>query len=205
MLNPRRHINLLDNFGDINISKLRSLWKSYKQTEIKLHNAKLAFSKSEQDNEYINHSINEIQELAPEQNEDELLDIKRRSMQTSQKIRGDIEKASELLSLNGAEGSLTDAIRWIEEISEHADGYLDNVAFNLSSAISKLSIAQQDIDKYLSSTNFNPLELEKIEERLFAIRALARKHSVLPNELNAILKELIRNQENLKLNKEEIT
>ena len=75
----------------------------------------------------------------------------------------------------------------------------------MSSAISKLSIAQQDIDKYLSSTNFNPLELEKIEERLFAIRALARKHSVLPNELNAILKELIRNQENLKLNKEEIT
>ncbi|MDB4221528.1 DNA repair protein RecN [Amylibacter sp.] len=205
LLNPRSHINLLDNFGDINISKLRSLWKSYKQTEIKLHNAKLAFSKSEQDNEYINHSINEIQELAPEQNEDELLDIKRRSMQTSQKIRGDIEKASELLSLNGAEGSLTDAIRWIEEISEHADGYLDNVAFNLSSAISKLSIAQQDIDKYLSSTNFNPLELEKIEERLFAIRALARKHSVLPNELNAIFKELIRNQENLKLNKEEIT
>ena len=205
LLNPRSHINLLDNFGDINISKLRSLWKSYKQTEIKLHNAKLAFSKSEQDNEYINHSINEIQELAPEQNEDELLDIKRRSMQTSQKIRGDIEKASELLSLNGAEGSLTDAIRWIEEISEHADGYLDNVAFNLSSAISKLSIAQQDIDKYLSSTSFNPLELEKIEERLFAIRALARKHSVLPNELNAILKELIRNQENLKLNKEEIT
>jgi len=205
LLNPRSHINLLDNFGDINISKLRSLWKSYKQTEIKLHNAKLAFSKSEHDNEYINHSINEIQELAPEQNEDELLDIKRRSMQTSQKIRGDIEKASELLSLNGAEGSLTDAIRWIEEISEHADGYLDNVAFNLSSAISKLSIAQQDIDKYLSSTNFNPLELEKIEERLFAIRALARKHSVLPNELNAILKELIRNQENLKLNKEEIT
>ncbi|MDC1242624.1 DNA repair protein RecN [Amylibacter sp.] len=205
LLNPRSHINLLDNFGDINISKLRSLWKSYKQTEIKLHNAKLAFSKSEQDNEYINHSINEIQELAPEQNEDELLDIKRRSMQTSQKIRGDIEKASELLSLNGAEGSLTDAIRWIEEISEHADGYLDNVAFNLSSAISKLSIAQQDIDKYLSSTNFNPLELEKIEERLFAIRALARKHSVLPNELDAILKELIRNQENLKLNKEEIT
>lgn len=205
LLNPRSHINLLDNFGDINISKLRSLWKSYKQTEIKLHNAKLAFSKSEQDNEYINHSINEIQELAPEQNEDELLDIKRRSMQTSQKIRGDIEKASELLSLNGAEGSLTDAIRWIEEISEHADGYLDNVAFNLSSAISKLSIAQQDIDKYLSSTSFNPLELEKIEERLFAIRALARKHSVLPNELNAILKELIKNQENLKLNKEEIT
>lgn len=204
LLNPRDHINLLDNFGDINISKLRFLWKSYKQTETKLNNVKLVFSNSEKDNEYINHSINEIQELAPEQNEDELLDTKRRSMQTSQKIRGDIEKASELLSLDGAEGSLTDAIRWIEEISEHADGYLDNVALNLSSAISKLSSAQQDIDKYLSSTNFNPLELEKIEERLFAIRALARKHSVLPNELNTILKELIKNQENSKLDKEEI-
>ena len=204
LLNAKTHINLLDNFGDINTSKLRSLWKNYKKTELELHQAKLSFSEATKDNEYLKHSIAELQELSPENDEDEFLDIKRRSMQTSQKIRGDIEKASELISINGAESLMSDAIRWLEGVSNVADSSLDNAISMLSSAISKLAIAQQDIDEYLSSTNFNPLDLEKIEERLFAIRALARKHDVLPNNLNAFSQKLIQKLEHSKISAEKI-
>ena len=204
LLNAKTHINLLDNFGDINTSKLRSLWKNYKKTELELHQAKLSFSEATKDNEYLKHSIAELQELSPENDEDEFLDIKRRSMQTSQKIRGDIEKASELISINGAERLMSDAIRWLEGVSNVADSSLDNAISMLSSAISKLAIAQQDIDEYLSSTNFNPLDLEKIEERLFAIRALARKHDVLPNNLNAFSQKLIQKLEHSKISAEKI-
>ena len=83
LLNAKTHINLLDNFGDINTSKLRSLWRNYKKTELELHQAKLSFSEATKDNEYLKHSIAELQELSPENDEDEFLDIKRRSMQTS--------------------------------------------------------------------------------------------------------------------------
>ena len=204
LLNAKTHINLLDNFGDINTSKLRSLWRNYKKTELELHQAKLSFSEATKDNEYLKHSIAELQELSPENDEDEFLDIKRRSMQTSQKIRGDIEKASELISINGAESLMNDAIRWLEGVSNVADSSLDNAISMLSSAISKLAIAQQDIDEYLSSTNFNPLDLEKIEERLFAIRALARKHDVLPNNLNAFSQKLIQKLEHSKISAEKI-
>jgi len=204
LLNAKTHINLLDNFGDINTSKLRSLWRNYKKTELELHQAKLSFSEATKDNEYLKHSIAELQELSPENDEDEFLDIKRRSMQTSQKIRGDIEKASELISINGAESLMSDAIRWLEGVSNVADSSLDNAISMLSSAISKLAIAQQDIDEYLSSTNFNPLDLEKIEERLFAIRALARKHDVLPNNLNAFSQKLIQKLEHSKISAEKI-
>lgn len=204
LLNAKTHINLLDNFGDINTSKLRSLWKNYKKTELELHQAKLSFSEATKDNEYLKHSIAELQELSPENDEDEFLDIKRRSMQTSQKIRRDIEKASELISINGAESLMSDAIRWLEGVSNVADSSLDNAISMLSSAISKLAIAQQDIDEYLSSTNFNPLDLEKIEERLFAIRALARKHDVLPNNLNAFSQKLIQKLEHSKISAEKI-
>ncbi len=204
LLNAKTHINLLDNFGDINTSKLRSLWRNYKKTELELHQAKLSFSEATKDNEYLKHSIAELQELSPENDEDESLDIKRRSMQTSQKIRGDIEKASELISINGAESLMSDAIRWLEGVSNVADSSLDNAISMLSSAISKLAIAQQDIDEYLSSTNFNPLDLEKIEERLFAIRALARKHDVLPNNLNAFSQKLIQKLEHSKISAEKI-
>lgn len=204
LLNAKTHINLLDNFGDINTSKLRSLWKNYKKTELELHQAKLSFSEATKDNEYLKHSIAELQELSPENDEDEFLDIKRRSMQTSQKIRGDIEKASELISINGAESLMSDAIRWLEGVSNVADSSLDNAISMLSSAISKLAIAQQDIDEYLSSTNFNSLDLEKIEERLFAIRALARKHDVLPNNLNAFSQKLIQKLEHSKISAEKI-
>lgn len=204
LLNAKTHINLLDNFGDINTSKLRSLWRNYKKTELELHQAKLSFSEATKDNEYLKHSIAELQELSPENDEDEFLDIKRRSMQTSQKIRGDIEKASELISINGAESLMSDAIRWLEGVSNVADSSLDNAISMLSSAISKLAIAQQDIDEYLSSTNFNSLDLEKIEERLFAIRALARKHDVLPNNLNAFSQKLIQKLEHSKISAEKI-
>ena len=204
LLNAKTHINLLDNFRDINTTKLRSLWRNYKKTELELHQAKLSFSEATKDNEYLKHSIAELQELSPENDEDEFLDIKRRSMQTSQKIRGDIEKASELISINGAESLMSDAIRWLEGISNVADSSLDNAISMLSSAISKLAIAQQDIDEYLSSTNFNPLDLEKIEERLFAIRALARKHDVLPNNLNAFSQKLIQKLEHSKISAEKI-
>ena len=204
LLNAKTHINLLDNFGDINTTKLRSLWRNYKKTELELHQAKLSFSEATKDNEYLKHSIAELQELSPENDEDEFLDIKRRSMQTSQKIRGDIEKASELISINGAESLMSDAIRWLEGVSNVADSSLDNAISMLSSAISKLAIAQQDIDEYLSSTNFNPLDLEKIEERLFAIRALARKHDVLPNNLNAFSQKLIQKLEHSKISAEKI-
>ena len=204
LLNAKTHINLLDNFGDINTTKLRSLWRNYKKTELELHQAKLSFSEATKDNEYLKHSIAELQELSPENDEDEFLDIKRRSMQTSQKIRGDIEKASELISINGAESLMSDAIRWLEGVSNVADSSLDNAISMLSSAISKLAIAQQDIDEYLSSTNFNPLDLEKIEERLFAIRALARKHDVLPNNLNAFSQKLIKKLEHSKISAEKI-
>ncbi len=204
LLNAKTHINLLDNFGDINTSKLRSLWRNYKKTELELHQAKLSFSEATKDNEYLKHSIAELQELSPENDEDEFLDIKRRSMQTSQKIRGDIEKASELISINGAESLMSDAIRWLEGVSNVADSSLDNAISMLSSAISKLAIAQQDIDEYLSSTNFNSLDLEKIEERLFAIRALARKHDVLPNNLNAFSQKLIQKLEHSKVSAEKI-
>ena len=204
LLNAKTHINLLDNFGDINTSKLRSLWRNYKKTELELHQAKLSFSEATKDNEYLKHSIAELQELSPENDEDEFLDIKRRSMQTSQKIRGDIEKASELISINGTESLMSDAIRWLEGVSNVADSSLDNAISMLSSAISKLAIAQQDIDEYLSSTNFNSLDLEKIEERLFAIRALARKHDVLPNNLNAFSQKLIQKLEHSKISAEKI-
>ena len=204
LLNAKTHINLLDNFGDINTSKLRSLWRNYKKTELELHQAKLSFSEATKDNEYLKHSIAELQELSPENDEDEFLDIKRRSMQTSQKIRGDIEKASELISINGAESLMSDAIRWLEGVSNVADSSLDNAISMLSSAISKLAIAQQNIDEYLSSTNFNSLDLEKIEERLFAIRALARKHDVLPNNLNAFSQKLIQKLEHSKISAEKI-
>ena len=204
LLNPKSHIDLLDNFGNINTLKLRLLWKEYRKTETELNDAKLSYFDAIKDNEYIKHSIDELEKLSPVDGEDELLDIRRRSMQSSQKIRGDIEKASELINENGAEGLLTDAIRWIEGVSNEAEDSLENVISNLSSSLSSLSNAQEYIDKYLSLTDFNPLELEKIEERLFAIRALARKHDILPNNLNTFSLELIQKLESSKLSAQEI-
>ena len=125
-------------------------------------------------------------------------------MQASIKIREDIKKVSKNLSLDGAEGLLNDASRWLEGVSGQAEGRLDIAISALSRAISELSTSQQGVESCLSSLDFDPLELEQTEERLFSIRALARKHSVLPDDLALFKQELSRKLKGIELGADKI-
>lgn len=86
---------------------------------------------------------------------------------------------------------MSDASRWLEEASDQADGRLDVPLSNLSTALNELADAQRGIEDCLSQLEFDPLQLEQTEERLFAIRALARKHKVQPDELPAVAQDLV--------------
>jgi DNA repair protein RecN (Recombination protein N) len=183
LLNPRGHRDLLDTFAAIDTTDVRAAWKTVHQLEKQLEVAKTSLAAAQQDQEYLQHSFDEIEKLAPETGEDQALDAKRRLMQSSEKIREDIAKASTALGIEGAEGQLNDASRWLEGALEQAEGRLDEPFSALVRAISELADAQQGVQACLSSLDFDPYELEQIEERLFAIRALARKHNVLPDNL----------------------
>ena len=78
-----------------------------------------------------------------------------------------------------------DALRWLDGVADQVDGMLDAPLEALGRAMNELADAVQGLERVQEAMSFNPQELEETEERLFAIRALARKHSVLPDDLGA--------------------
>lgn len=76
-----------------------------------------------------------------------------------------------------------DALRWLEDAAAQIGEAADPVVGALTRAITELGEAQAGIEELIAALDFDPRELELAEERLFAIRALARKHGVPPDEL----------------------
>ena len=183
LLNAKGHRGLLDAFAGVNLGPVRKAWAQVRGAQKTLDAAVAALEEAKLDAEFLRHAVGELDELAPQPGEDVALDQKRRQMQGAERVREDIAKASNALGGDGAEGAMMDALRWLETSADNADGRLEEPIAALSRAASELSDAQRGVDECLQALDFNPLELEATEERLFAIRDLARKHSVLPDSL----------------------
>jgi DNA repair protein RecN (Recombination protein N) len=192
LLNPRGHRQLLDAFGGLAplVDATRAAWRHLGEARRTLGEAegRVAALKAEED--FLRHAVAELDALDPEPGEDAALDHRRRLMQGASRIREDVAKALAALGEDGAEGMMGDAMRWLEGAAERAEGTLDAALDALGRAISELGEASQGVERALEALYFDPGELESVEERLFAIRALARKHGVLPDDLGALAEEL---------------
>lgn len=186
LLNPRGHRALLDTFAGLDTQPLRAAWRarSAARTALAKAEAEVAAARAEED--FLHHAVDELDKLAPDPGEDAHLDARRRMMQASARIRADVVRAKQSLE-QGAELAMIDAQRWLEGAADSAEGQLDGAIAAISRALIELAEAQSGVDATLDVLNFDPLELETLEERLFAIRAMARKHSVLPDDLNGHL------------------
>ena len=185
LLNPRGHRQMLDTYAGLAplLAQVRTAWRDLAKSEKALADgeARIAQAKSEED--YLRHAVSELDALAPLPGEEAQLDTRRRMMQAAEKIRSDIVKAAEALGLNGAEGLTVDASRWLQGVAGDADGQLDAPLEAIERAMLALDEAQSGVAACLDALTFNVADLEDAEERLFAIRGLARKHDVLPDDL----------------------
>lgn len=185
LLDAKSHRGMLDDYASVadDLATLRRVWRDMAAARKALQQAEGDLAEASKDAEFLRHAVAELETLAPEIGEDETLDKQRRLMQAAARIREDIAKAGQALSLDGAEGAMGDAIRWLEDAAPQADGRLEDPVEALGRALSELAEAQAGVESALEALNFNPHELEQVEERLFAIRALGRKHAVLPDAL----------------------
>ncbi len=185
LLNARGHRVLLDDYGALGdqLAACRAAWRGLSAAR-KAHEdeqARLAEMAAEED--FLRHAVAELDDLAPEPGEEVTLDTRRRQMQAAERLRGDIARAQAALSEDGAERLLMDATRWLDGAAEGLDGALDPALAALARAMDALGEAQQGIADCTDLLDFHPGALEEVEDRLFALRGLARKHSVLPDDL----------------------
>lgn len=190
LLNPRGHRALLDAFAALDLGGLRGAWAAQRVARTALAEAEGALARAAAEEEFLRHAVAELDKLNPLPGEDETLDARRRLMQGGARIREDVAKALQALSDEGAEGRMRDALRWLDGAAEKAEGRLDAPMDALNRALIELGEAQDGVERALEALDFDPGELERVEERLFAIRALARKHGVLADDLGGFAEEL---------------
>ena len=187
LLDPRGHRAMLDTFADHDdlLALVRQTWRARAAAARRVAETRKALDAVRAEEDFLRHAVAELDKLDPQPGEDGELDAKRRMMQGAEKIRDDVARALQLLGHNSAEGSMSEALRWLEGVSDQADRMLDEPLAALGRAMVELGEAQDGVSRCLDALEFNPRELEEAEERLFAIRAMARKHDVLADELGA--------------------
>lgn len=188
LLDARGHRELLDSYaahGDL-MHDVAEAWKAASTARRALRKAEADLLKIREEEEYLRHSVAEMDALDPQPGEEAALDVSRRSMQAAERIRADVNAALQALGYDGAEGAMANAQRWLEGVSDSAEGALDAPLDALGRAFTELGEATQGVETALEHLNFNPIDLEETEERLFAIRALARKHAVVADELGEL-------------------
>ncbi|KUF09148.1 DNA repair protein RecN [Pseudoponticoccus marisrubri] len=192
LLDPRGHRALLDAYAGVEAESaaVRTAWTGMARARKALRTAEEALEAVRAEEDFLRHAVAELDKLAPQPGEEAELDARRRAMQGAEKIRSDIAQASAALGYEGAEGAMAGALRWLEGAADKAEGRLDAPLAALSRAMAELDEAAQGVADCLDALDFDPLELEETEERLFALRGLARKHQVLADDLPGLAAEL---------------
>ncbi|MDG1707196.1 MAG: DNA repair protein RecN, partial [Emcibacteraceae bacterium] len=192
LLNPSGHKAMLDEFGDYdallmtvdnNFKNLTSLKSTLLEEEEKLELAK-------KDEEYIRYNLEELEQLNPVMGEEESLAKERtRMMQGETLSEGLGGLLNKLLSDKGVDTVLRATLRKMERMSAQAPGLLDKVSEGLERAANETTESIAELEDIIRNLEFNPYDLENTEERLFALRAAARKHNCQPDQLTELKQE----------------
>lgn len=180
------HRAALDAFGGFEpqLAELSTLYKIMRAREKELEEARAAQAEAEKTADYLRASAEDLERLNPQTGEEEELAARRGGMMKAEKIAGDINEAGELLA--GHESPvpvLANLIRRLERKAGEAQELIEPVIKALDSALQALGSAQDSIAEAARDLDFDARELERVEERLFALRAAARKYSVAVENL----------------------
>ncbi|WP_299840918.1 DNA repair protein RecN [uncultured Jannaschia sp.] len=190
LLDVNGHRALLDAFAGADPSAVRRAWSGLAAARRALREAEAQRDAARAEEDFLRHAVDELERLDPKPREEEELDTRRRVMHGAERIREDVAKALQAIGPQGAEGQMMDATRWLDGAAEGAGETLNDALEALNRAMIELGEAQAGVESCLDALTFDPSELEAAEERLFAIRALARKHGVFADDLPALAIEL---------------
>lgn len=186
LVDPAAHRNLLDAFGGHlgEVQTVAAAWRRWRGTEQELarHRARVEAAAREAD--YLRASVTELSRLDPQPGEETTLAEERAIMMRAEKLATDIKDAEEVLSGPGSPlPQLASLLRRLQRKAAEAPGLLDEIVASLDQALLSLDATQSAVDAAMRATEFDPQRLEKSEERLFALRAAARKHNVPVDDL----------------------
>ena len=181
-------LSLLDSYaghGD-KVDALKQNYNHLKECEEQLELYKNASERAVAEEDFLRHALEELEKIDPKEGEEESLSEERTLLMNSEKIAGYIAEALVLMEGDKAlQSALNGALRQLEKVSDQAAGRLDTTITALERAVIEADEAQTQLLEASRDLVYDPQRLEQVEERLFGLKALARKHAVQVDQLPA--------------------
>jgi DNA repair protein RecN (Recombination protein N) len=193
LLDPASHRALLDAFAGLgsDADQTAAAWHGWREAEAQARAAAESLEKARREEDYLRHAAEELSRLGPKPGEDAELASARALQQHAGRLGEALRAASaDLDAGKGVDGALGSALRHLERVAAHAGGKLDAAMAALSRAGAEAAEARAQLEKAGAGIELDPKALEAAEERLFALRAAARKHGVEVDRLPEVLQKL---------------
>ena len=188
MVEAAAHRQLVDAFGGLgdSLAQVRAAHARMRALEAERvsEDERVAAIRAEAD--YLRHAQAELVALAIEPGEEAMLAERRQDLQAAEKVVVDLRDTQEVLAAEGFVSGLNGALRRLDRRQAQAPALVDPSLQAIDAALLALDAARDAVDQAIRDAEFDPAELEQLEERLFAIRAAARKHGVAADTLPAL-------------------
>src|SRR6202008_1672083 len=180
LVDAATHRRLLDAFAGLekDVAALERLWEARRTANSALDQHRASMERAAREADYLRHASDELKTLAPKDGEETQLAERRTVMMQGEKIAADLHEAQDAVSGDHSPiAALSAAVRRLERRAANSPALVQPAGEGIDTAINALEEADQHLAAALAAADFDPAELERIEERLFALRAASRKYS----------------------------
>jgi DNA repair protein RecN (Recombination protein N) len=183
------HRALLDAYAGLEeeAAALARLWQERRAGEAAVASHRAEVERVAREAEWLRHAVEELSRLAPEAGEETSLAERRAAMMQAEKVADDLRSAHDGISgPQSAVPPLATALRRLERRAAQAPGLIEPSVKAIDAALVALDEARRHLEAALHAAHYDANELERIEERLFALRAAGRKYNVPVDRLSEL-------------------
>lgn len=186
---PASHRAILDAYGNLVLEAeaVSMASRRFREAREALLSQQQRMDKARKEADFLRFAVEELTTLAAAQGEEEALAEARHAMVQAEKVSSDIAEALEVIAgQNAPTPQISVAMRRLERRADQAPQLVGPSVKALDDALVVLDVAREALEDAMRQTEFDPRDLEKAEERLFSLRAAARKYDVQTEELPAM-------------------
>ena len=190
LVDAATHRAALDAFGG-HESLASAVWSTHEalvEANAAVAGQRAIIAEAQAREEYARHVVGELGELNLEVGEEEVLAERRQRLMTLEKAVEEVRDADEILNGPTAPGPvLAGLMRRLMRKADAGAAVFQPIVEALDTALVSLDATSDALEALKRDMAFDPADLEKVEERLFALRAAARKHQTTVDGLGDVL------------------
>lgn len=207
LLNPANHLDVLDAYGAYKplADRTAAAFAAYKKARAARQKAEKNIARAKEDEENLRHWVDELEKMNPRPDEEDELGKKRQEMMNAEKIIDSLNYAYGALTERAdVQGAIRSAQSAMNKVNTLVDGRYQTIIDMLDQALIDISETVNELEEVSHNVSLNQNELENIEERLYALRGLARKHNVAVSDLPQTLADFRNRLSTIELGEEGI-